>query len=54
MQGLGAKMTAGVTLPIVAFGAVAVKNFMEAEAQAQLEASLKSTSATCLNLDHDQ
>jgi hypothetical protein len=47
MQGLGAKMTAGVTLPIVAFGAVAVKNFMEAEkAQAQLEASLKSTGAT--------
>lgn len=47
MQQLGAGMTAGVTLPLVALGTVAVKNFMEAEkAQAQLEASLKSTGAT--------
>lgn len=47
MQNVGAKMTAGVTLPIVALGALSVKNFMEAErSQAQLEASLKSTGAT--------
>jgi hypothetical protein len=47
MQNVGAKMTAGITLPLVALGAVAVKNFMEAEkAQAQLEASIASTGAT--------
>jgi hypothetical protein len=47
MQNLGAKMSAGVTLPLVALGTVAVKNFMEAEkAQAQLEASIASTGAT--------
>lgn len=44
---VGAGLTAGVTLPIVAMGGLAVKAFAEAEqAQAQLEASLKSTGAT--------
>lgn len=44
---VGAGLTAGVTLPIVAMGGLAVKAFAEAEqAQAQLDASLKSTGAT--------
>jgi phage-related protein len=43
----GALMSAGVTLPIVAMGTKAVQAFAEAEqAQAQLDASLKSTGAT--------
>jgi hypothetical protein len=47
LQEAGKKMTVGVTLPLAALGAISVKNFMEAEkAQAQLEASLKSTGAT--------
>jgi hypothetical protein len=47
LQDAGKKMTVGVTLPLAALGAISVKNFMEAEkAQAQLEASLKSTGAT--------
>lgn len=47
MMKTGGMMTAGITMPLVAIAVTSVKAFQEAEnAQAQLDASLKSTNAT--------